>query len=677
MKLYNLNSDKPSSDIKINYSKDLNSEQLEVVQSAEGFCLVLAGAGSGKTRTLVYRVARLIEHSVQPKNILLVTFTNKAAKEMLERVKQLLGYEPKGLWGGTFHHIGNRILRYYAKALGIKPNYAILDQNDSKEMVVASLKGLHVDTKAKIFPKPATVQAIYSFVQNSQQSIDEVIKQYYRKFIPFIKELEIGFVQYQKRKLEGNSLDYDDLLVLWLKLLREHTDICEKLSSQFHYILVDEYQDTNYIQASVIKELSKTHGNILAVGDDAQSIYSFRSADIKNILNFEQSFPGAKIFKLEQNYRSVPEILHLANASIKNNFKTFKKNLREVKKSKGVRPGLVPLIDPNAQASFISKRIIELGNKGIKLCNIAVLFRAAYHTIDLEIELARCNIPYIKRGGLRYFEQAHIKDLISYLKILINPQDEIAWHRALKLQVGIGDKTADKVYEIVRTFDYDITQLKTNIESFPPRICTGLSKLLHTLNNLNQSLIQPLQLSTAIKIILNSGLRQVIKERYDEYDERLEDLDQLIIFSEGYGTVEEFLSDVALSEGFRDEKFNQNKQLKLGEKEKDFLVLSTIHQAKGLEWPVVFILGLSEGQFPHSRALGKPKEIEEERRLFYVATTRAQDELYLTYPITSCFGSTPGHTVGGPSRFLKELPYNVYEEWKINPKESIINLEDL
>lgn len=674
MREYQLKPSISEQDLKIDYAKELNSEQLEAVKHGEGPCLVLAGAGSGKTRTLVYRVAWLLEHGVDPSNILLVTFTNKAAREMLERVKTLIGREPKGLWGGTFHHIGNRVLRRYAKLIGLESNYAILDQDDSKELVASSLKDLPFDTKNKMFPKASTVQAIYSFVQNSQRPLKDVVKKYYRKFTQFIPHLEAGFNIYQEKKRASNALDYDDLLILWLKLLQTHPNIKERLSSQFRYILVDEYQDTNFIQASIIKELSSVHGNVLVVGDDAQSIYSFRSADVKNILDFPKIFKGTRIFKLEQNYRSVPEILKLANASIKNNRKVFKKTLREVKESNNIKPGLVPLSDMATQASFISQRILEHGNNGQKLRDMAVLFRAAYHTIDLELDLARAGIPYIKRGGLRYFEQAHIKDLISYLKILINPKDEIAWRRALKLQAGIGDMFASNIWEFLTKADFDHKNLAANVEAFPPRVRSGLANLLRTLNTLNSLNKEEIQLTAAIKIILDHGLRHTIKERYDDSDDRLEDLDQLVIVSEGYGSVEEFLSDVALSEGFRGERFSAEEDQEA--EDNDYLVLSTIHQAKGLEWPVVFVMSLTEGQFPHSRSLNNSDEIEEERRLFYVAVTRAQDELYLTYPISSYFGSSLGRTISGPSRFLKELPSKVYEPWKVD-KEITINLEDL
>jgi len=695
MKQYQLKNKATEANLKINYSKELNPEQLKVVQNGEGACLVLAGAGSGKTRTLVYRVAWLIEHGIRPQNILLVTFTNKASREMLARVKTLLKQELKGLWGGTFHHIGNRILRQYISQLGYKNNYAILDQQDSKELVASSLAELPFDTKSKVFPKSNTVQAIISFANNSKLSVKEVISRYYRKFESFTAQIEAASDIYQQKKKKSNALDYDDLLVLWLKLLNDFPDIRERLASQFRYVLVDEYQDTNHIQAAIIKQLSSVHGNVLVVGDDAQSIYSFRAADVNNILDFPDNFKNTKIFKLETNYRSTQDILHLANESIRHNKKLFEKTLKHVRDDLRIKPGLVPLPDSGTQAGFLVQRILEMQEEDYNLRDVAVLFRAAHHTLELEVELARHNIPYIKRGGLKYFELAHIKDLVAYLKVLVNPLDEVAWRRVLKLYEGIGDKSASLIWaQISKTRENYLNLLASDefIGSLSAKVGRSIAQLAKLLASCQQ-LLSPQQntagqalsneLGTIIKKIIQDDYREIVMGKYDDGEERLQDLGQLADFALTFSSVEEFLSDVALSEGYRSERFGSPRFGEAGigteDEEEDYLILSTIHQAKGLEWPVVFVISLVEGQFPHSRALIRDEDLEEERRLFYVAVTRAKDELYLTYPQTSFYGSGLGRTLSGPSRFITELPEKVYELWQIGPGfgESVIDLEDL
>lgn len=677
--LKNTTPDKPVN-LKIDYAKELNAEQLAVVKHADGPCLVLAGAGSGKTRTLVYRVAWLLEHGVSPQNILLVTFTNKASREMLERVRILLKQEPKGLWGGTFHHIGNRILRKYITKLGYTSNFAILDAADSKELASSAMRAIPFDTKQKMFPKSATVHSILSFAANAQKPIGEVVVRFWSKYELYIPQFEAIQKIYQDKKKNSNALDYDDLLVLWLQLLQKEPVIKQQLATQFKYILVDEYQDTNYLQASIVHELASVHGNVLVVGDDAQSIYSFRAADINNILDFPKRYKNAQTFKLETNYRSTQDILSLANESIKYNTKTFKKELRHVREGIRVKPGIVPLPDGGTQATFLIQRILESRDEGIDLRDMAVLFRAAHLTLELEVELARHNIPYVKRGGLKYFEQAHIKDLVAYLKIVINPKDEISWMRILKLYDGVGEKSAEKVWEAIAQVGdryLDLLRDEDFILSLSTKVrhsIQKLTKLFVSCKSLTaQSDVE--QLGEVIKKIVAGGYRDIVRDKYDDADERLQDLAQLAEFAKGFGTVEQFLSDVALSEGYRSERYGVGEE----EEDDDILVLSTIHQAKGLEWNTVFVIGLVEGQFPHSRSLNRLEDLEEERRLFYVAVTRAKDELYLLYTQTSFYGSGMGRTLVGPSRFLTELPDRVYEPWEIDGYggDTIIDLEDL
>lgn len=649
-----------SADFQIDYQSELNKEQLDVVLNGEGPCLVLAGAGSGKTRTLVYRVAYLIEKGINPKNILLVTFTNKAAREMLNRVELLLKTKPKGLWGGTFHHIGNMILRRYAKVLGYNSKFTILDQEDSKNLIKAVCGELNIPYKEKYFPKVDVLKSIISFATNSQQSIKETMELKYSyidpKLVPVIEAIEKA---YQKKKLQNNTMDFDDLLLNWLKLLKKDQNIKQRLSAQFKYILVDEYQDTNKIQSEIIYELSSVYKNVLVVGDDCQSIYSFRAADVSNILSFEKHYPKAKIYKIEKNYRSSPEILELANCCIKNNYNQYQKSLEPIIESKQ-KPALVALRDGDQQAHFIAQRILELQEEGSSLNNMAILFRSSFQVMEMELELNKRGIPYVMRGGIKFFEQAHIKDVISYLKIINNIDDELSWKRVLMLYEGVGPASAERVWQEVRQLKGLNTELDKLIHlPGTPKVINSLEKLHGLLKYLITN-NKPEFIATSIKQIVKSDYENYVKANYDNAKDRLEDLEQLSNFAVNYESLDSFLSDVTLSEGFKGEKAEGYK-----EGPDEALVLSTIHQAKGLEWQHVFVIGLTEGQFPHYKIYDNPHEIEEERRLFYVAVTRAKNELYLTYPIIS-FSFTTGQNINKPSQFIQELDSGLFEPWHVN-----------
>ena len=458
----------------VNFEKELNSEQLKVVKNGDGPCLVLAGAGSGKTRTITYRVAYLLEQGVKPENILLVTFTNKAAKEMIERVQKLAGTDgtsatppepPLGKrgttlpWSGTFHHIGYRILKKYATLLGYKNNFSVLDSEDSLDLIKLCLKDEGIDRKERRFPSPAVLQDIISYARNSETTIEDVLDLKHPHFLSVAETIVNIAEDYQKRKVAANVMDFDDLLVNWQLLLLKNPQVKNKFAEQFQYILVDEYQDTNKIQASIIDLLASKHQNLLVVGDDAQSIYSFRAADIQNILAFEKKYPQAKIFKLETNYRSTPEILSLANNIISNNLNQYEKNLQSIQPfgspsttlrvAQG-KPELHAFADQSEEAEFIANRIEELLGEGIEADKIAVLFRAAYHSQALEMELVKRGIDYDYRGGVRFFERAHIKDVLAYLRIVNNIEDAVAWRRVLNMQIGIGPASAERVIEEIR-----------------------------------------------------------------------------------------------------------------------------------------------------------------------------------------------------------------------------------
>jgi len=636
----------------IDFQSELNSEQLKVVLEGDGPCLVLAGAGSGKTRTLVYRVSYLLKKGIDPKNILLVTFTNKAAKEMLERIESLLGCEASGIWGGTFHHIGNRLLRMYGKSIGINQNFTILDSEDSLTLIKNSLCLAH-PPEDKYFPKAKVIAGIISLSANLSRSIKEVLEDRYghlkEEYYPIIiNTAEI----YKQRKEVSNSLDFDDLLLNWNKLLTNSPEVRERLCRQFKYILVDEYQDINQLQNQIIVNIAEPQNNVLVVGDDAQSIYGFRGADVNNILQFPNIFPEAKVFRLEVNYRSTPEILELANYSINQNNNKFEKHLSAVNESRQ-KPSLSALTDLYQQADFICQKILDLQrDEDYSLNDIAVLFRSHFQSLELEMELNKRNIPYQMRGGLRFFEQAHVKDTLAHLRILVNLKDQVSWLRILSMQPGIGDATSERIWNYISEFSSleEIINSDLKLGSKALSGWQGLKRILAQLKNIDVD-----DIPTLIQTVLDYGYENYLKANFENYNDRLEDLEQLVNFTASYDSTEKFLSETALTE-----KFKGGSKEDYQDGAEEAVILSTIHQAKGLEWKAVFVVGLCDGQFPHAKVYDKPQEMEEERRLFYVAVTRAKEQLYLTYPL---FGV--GDSIAQPSQFIKELKSNLYEKLDI------------
>lgn len=649
---------------KIDYAKALNGEQLSVVENGDGYCLVLAGAGSGKTRTLVYRVAYLLEKGVAPEELMLVTFTNKASKEMLSRIEQILGEKPKGLWGGTFHHLGNRLLRQYGSVLGYSPNFTILDQDDSRQLVKAVLGEMNIKPD-KYFPKPDLIGDIISFAYNSQKTIEDVMLDRYRYLSPdIISTIQAINQQYQNKKKTLGLMDFDDLLTNWYLLLR-HPQAGESISRRFKHILVDEYQDTNKIQGSVVTMLARINKNLLVVGDDAQSIYSFRAATVSNILEFPKLFPDSKTFKLETNYRSTPEILSLANESIGHNPEQFPKSLQSVKTS-SIKPILVPVSDNYQQAEFVVGKVLELREQGLSLNDMAILSRSSYQNIELELEINKRQIPYEVRGGVRFFEQAHIKDILAHLRIFVNPLDEISWKRIFGLQAGIGPTTANRIWQSISGFSGDMNTILASMKEMvlPGRADGGFKSLLRVLQETMLAQTTP----EKIRKILRGSYEEHLKSTYENAEDRIQDLNSLADFASGYKSLEDFLADSVLTEGFKGERFGAYK-----EGPDETLVISTIHQAKGLEWKVIFITGLVEGQFPHYRVYERPDELSEERRLFYVAVTRAQEQLYLVYPLMGRGGGF-GDKINRPSTFVSELQENLFDRWQVanDPSAGII-----
>jgi len=659
MKQYILKNIVPTVSARIDYKKELNPQQLEVVTSSEGPCLVLAGAGSGKTRTLVYRVAYLLEKGIDPKNILLLTFTNRAAHQMCDRVEALLGIKPKETWWGTFHHIGNRTLRLYGRHIGIDSGFSILDEEDSSLLLKNVMRSLGLDSKNKFFPKPRVLQSIISYSRNSKEKIENVLEKKYPDFLEFTQEINNIYGRYTTKKKESNNFDYDDLLCEWLRLLKQSQEARDIQSSQFKYVLVDEYQDTNRLQFEIVKILSGFHRNILVVGDDAQSIYSFRAADINNILDFPQEFTNTKIFKLEINYRSTPQVLNLANESINHNKRQFEKHL-EASRPDGQMPAFIKLRDSSQQAAFISQKVLELYEEGLPLDNMAVLFRAHYQSAELEMELIKRNIPYVMRGGIKFFEQAHIKDVLAFLRIVNNPADEIAWMRALALHEGIGAGYADKIYKnfIEKVKDLKGIFIKENWSFLPKKTHLGFEAFSRTIKYLVEEGTFG-KADMMIEAVIESGYRNYCISNFDNSSDRIDDLKELINFAHTYKNVKQFLADACLGESFKGETV-----LEPSSALKEHLVLSTIHQAKGLEWDVVFLIGLVDTQFPHSKSEDDPMQFEEERRLFYVATTRAKKELFLVQPMTR-YDYNYGTVITRPSQFVEELNQDCYEQWAV------------
>jgi DNA helicase-2/ATP-dependent DNA helicase PcrA len=636
------------------YLKDLNPEQLKAVTAKDGPCMVIAGAGSGKTRVVTCRVAYLVDKGIPTENILLVTFTQKAAREMLNRASGLVNTDISKLWGGTFHHVGNLILRKHASKIGFDSDYTILDREDSKDLLYICRQEVITKQTGKLFPKPGVLQNILSLSINTRDHVLKIIEERYPHMEEFAKDIQKIFRKYEKKKKETNALDFDDLLEKTLVLLSENEKIREFYSRYFRYILVDEYQDTNLLQSETLDLLASHWRNLMVVGDDFQSIYSFRGARFENILEFPQKYPDTKIFTVETNYRSTPEILDYANCIISSARHKFKKGLKAVRKS-GLKPIVTPSIDVYQQASFIAQRIFELYEEGIPLSDIAVLYRAHFHSMELQMELTKRGIPFWTRSGLRFFEQAHIKDVLSYMRIIGNKKDQIPWIRLLKHIPKIGDMTASKIYEKVTKSKkpFELTAKEIGISKFAEKNFNRFMKLLKKLDG-EKMHTEP---SLMIQKILKEDYSSFLEATYTDWERRLEDIQQLARFAQTYPTAEAFISELALIGGMRAEDI-----FDLGDEEEG-VILSTVHQAKGLEWKVVFIIWLVEGYFPSYKA-DTAEEREEERRLFYVSITRAKDQLYLTYPIVSMKSNSPW-TENLPSSFLREVDEGAFEEWNL------------
>jgi DNA helicase-2/ATP-dependent DNA helicase PcrA len=669
---------KPEFHPHVDYARELNPQQLAAVTAPPGPALVIAGAGSGKTRTLTYRVAYLLEQGIPADRILLLTFTNKAAGEMMRRVSDLLGQELRSLWGGTFHSIGARVLRSHADLLGYQRDFTILDRDDAEDLIKACVADAGIETKGTHFPKPEVLNEIFSLAVNTHKSVRDLLNEQFIYLFDRHKgdsdldeDIPRLFDLYAKRKRATNAMDFDDLLALWLKLLQDHADVCEHYQRRFQFILVDEYQDTNRLQSDLIDLLAARHHNVTVVGDDAQSIYAWRGANFANILEFPKRYPGAKVFKIETNYRSTPEILKVANAAIAANVNQFAKELAPARKS-GLKPALVACVDAAQQAAFIAQRVAELPEEGVNLNEVAVLYRSHFHALELQLELTKRHIPFSITSGIRFFEQAHIKDATAFLKLVANPRDEVSFKRLAQLLPGIAAKGAEKIWRIFsakmegniehRTSNIEhpiATALQSCAKSVPSKAATAWAQFVATISQLEDETVRK-SAAKMLRLVIDAGYDDYLKENFANYRNRLEDLEQLAVFAFQFDSTEDFLTQLALLTNVEAE----DDQAAKNDAEK--IKLSTIHQAKGLEFDVVFTIMLCDGLFPSARSMESGEGEEEERRLFYVAITRARNELYLCYPLErASFSKSGGETMQQPSRFLSEIPGDLLNQWNL------------
>lgn len=663
----------------INFREELNEDQFAAVTAGEGANLVLAGAGSGKTRTLTYRVAYLLSKGYQPWQILLLTFTNKASKEMLERVEELTGVQQKHFWGGTFHHIGQKIIRKHADKVGLSTSYNILDADEADSLLNQSIQNANPGwLKDKSKPKPKLIGNIISYARNTRQTITDVIEQKHYFYNSLSEEIEDFAARYTKVKKEQSVTDYDDLLELWLQLMLDEPEVAAEVQNRFKHVLVDEYQDTNALQSSIVDAVAAASKNVMAVGDDAQCIYTWRGADFENIMSFEERYEQSQLFKIEINYRSTPEILYLANSvlSHRTGYSGFEKELRPIRPS-GQIPYYVPVMDTRTQARFIMSKIQALVEEGRQLGDIAVLYRAHYHSMDLQMEFSRVGLPFQITSGIRFFEQAHIKDVTAHIRFVANPSDTLAFQRFVTLLPKVGPKTALRVLEAAQKLaqkkNISVIQVLSDesiTKKIPEVARESFVDIAYTLQDMEESLKGVVDSENAlfedrpelkkpydiVRIAIEGWYETYLQTLYEDWERRSEDLEALKNYASQYEDINELLAQLVLLSA---ETSNKGTEIAT-----DQLRLTTIHQAKGLEFPIVFVIGLADEQFPLRRAI-ESGDVEEERRLFYVAVTRAQEELYLTYPMNHLNKGVPNRL--DPSRFIRELPADRFEIYRYKP----------
>ena len=646
----------------LDYRKELNEAQYEAATAMDGPLLIIAGAGTGKTRTLVYRVAHLIDRGIDPRSILLLTFTRRAAEEMLRRASLLIDGRCSQVAGGTFHSFANLVLRANGRYLGLSPSFTIMDRSDSEDVIQLIRGDMGLNTKEKRFPRKQTVAEIFSMTHNKQAKLGDLLELEYPHLVEAGFELNELFTRYHNYKREKSLLDYDDLLVRLRDLLADHREARERLSELYRFIMVDEYQDTNQLQNQIVRLLAATHDNVAVVGDDAQSIYSFRGADFRNIMDFPKHFPGARIIKLEENYRSTQPILNLTNEIIQRAKEGYEKRLF-TRKSVGTRPKLVQAGSEQMQSQFACQKILELREEGVPLWDIAVLFRSSFHSFDLEIELARHNIPFVKRGGFQFMETSHVKDLLAHMRVLANPQDAVSWNRVLLLLEGIGPGACQKIVKWLLEGGNPVERLRSYAAK--GKIAHGLRTLAQVLEEAGGAELPPEQAQYLMQYYV-----PLLKQNYpDDHPKRLRDLEHFHGMTDRYRSLERLLSDMAL------EPPNDSIGGILAvDPDEGPLVLSTIHSAKGLEFHSVFIIWALEGRFPSFYNTTSAEELEEERRLLYVAATRAKQNLFISYP-TRVFDKSLRMVLSQPSQFIADMPPRLLEPMALVPEGSYWNWE--
>ncbi len=647
----------------IDFRAALNDEQFNAVTAEPGPLLVLAGAGSGKTRTLTYRVAYLLSQGVKPAEILLLTFTNKASKEMLHRVQDLTGIEPGRFWGGTFHSIGNRALRIYGDAIGLPKNFTILDADESESLLKQTVEAEDkLFFKDKTNPKPGPLFSVLSLARNTQRTLADTVDRHFPQYREIAVALPSFAKAYADRKREQDVLDYDDLLELWLELLRKAPDVAAYFNNRFRHVLVDEYQDTNTIQSQLIDALAPHH-RVMAVGDDAQCIYSWRGADFENLMTFEERHPGTRILRIETNYRSTPQILNLANGILlaQPKGRHFDKELRAAR-ANSQKPYVVQCIEDREQADFILKRTRALiEDEGVDPGEIAVLYRSHFHALEVQLAFSRAGIPYQITSGVKFFERQHVKELIAFVQFVANPRNEQAWLKIASLLPKVGEKGAMKIHaaalDHARLMQQNfVDALGTDdVKSKVPKGAQDEWSSFHASLKQIAEVMRGGRPDAVIMTAVDGWYGDYMKGEYADYVDRVEELKALVGFASRFDDLAEMLSQISLMNGETSERHVDVPP--------DTVKLTTVHQSKGLEFDVVFVIGLADGMFPGRRAI-EADDVEEERRLFYVACTRAKNELYLSYPKIATRAG-PGGMMLTPSRFITELDPELYEPLRL------------
>jgi DNA helicase-2/ATP-dependent DNA helicase PcrA len=640
----------------LDYRKELNDAQYQAATTVEGPLLIIAGAGTGKTRTLVYRVAHLIDIGVDPRSILLLTFTRRAAEEMLRRASLLIDSRCNQVAGGTFHSFANLALRQFGRRIDLSPSFTIMDRPDSEDAIQLLRTEMGLNGKDRRFPRKQTVAEIFSMSLNKQTRMADLLEREYPHLCDSLDDLLQLYERYADYKKTKALLDYDDLLTKLRDLLAQQENVRQRLSRIYQFIMVDEYQDTNHLQAQIIRLLAATHDNVAVVGDDAQSIYSFRGANFRNIMDFPQAFPGTGVVKLEENYRSTQPILNLTNQIIQRAKERYDKRLF-TRKREGELPVLVQAESEQMQSRFVCQKILELREEGVPLWDIAVLFRSSFHSFDLELELARHNIPFIKRGGFQFMETTHIKDLLAHLRILANPQDVISWNRVLLLLEGVGPQMTQKITNWLLQGSRPVERLRT----FPAK--ERIAQELKTLAQVLQYASEAERPAEQTQYLMQYYTPVLKRNHPEDHPKRLRDLEHFQGITDRYRSLERLLADMAL-----EPPSDSVAGVLAVDPDEGPVILSTIHSAKGLEWHSVFIIWALEGRFPSFYNINTDEEIEEERRLLYVAATRAKENLFISYPI-KIFDRGLRMVLSSPSRFIEGISEELLEPVTIVDEE--------